>query len=159
MAAYKLKLNVSKTKLIMFSPKSSASEVRNEFGSIQIGATTLTLSETVKNLGVIIDQDLTFKEQITAVIKSCNYAIYNLRPLKKFIPLNLFITIVHQEVISRLDYCNALYLHLPKRELRRLQMVMNRCARMIFGLKRTARVTDYLSRRSLDYTSYRQLPE
>ena len=70
-----------------------------------------------------------------------------LRPLKKFIPLNLFITIVHQEVISRLDYCNALYLHLPKRELRRLQMVMNRCARMIFGLKRTARVTAYLKSR------------
>ena len=39
------------------------------------------------------------------------------------------------------------YLHLPKRKLRRLQMVMNRCARMIFGLKWTARVTDYLKSR------------
>ena len=147
MAAFKLKLNVSKTKLIMFNPKMCASKVRNSFGSIQIGTATLTLSETVKNLGVIIDQDLTFKDQISAVIKACNYAIYNLKPLKKYIPLQLFVTIVHQEVISRLDYCNALYLHLPKRQLKRLQIVINRCARMIFGLKRTARITTYLKTR------------
>ena len=144
MAAFRLKLNVAKTKLMLFSPRRFALDVRNAFGSIEIGGTTLHLSDSVKNLGVIIDQDLTFKDQIAAVIKSCNFAIYNLKPIKKYVPFHLFITIVYQEVISRIDYCNALYLHLPKKQLNRLQIVMNRCARMIFGLKRTARITAYL---------------
>ena len=147
MAAYKLKLNVNKTKIMIFGPKATVSKTRKTFGTVTIGSTELSLSETVRNLGVIFDQDLNFQAQLSAVIKSCNYSLYNLKHIKPYLPFKLFISVVHQEVISKLDYCNSLYLQLPKKQLRRLQMIINRCVRLIFGLPRTAHVTSYMKSR------------
>ena len=147
MSAYQLKLNVNKTKILIFGPKKTASKTRKNFGTITIGQSEISLSESVKNLGVIFDQDLNFQSQISAVIKSCNYALYNLRPIKPFLPFKLFVSIVHQEIISKVDYCNALYLQLPKKQLQRLQLVINRCVRLIFGLPRTAHITEHLKSR------------
>ena len=144
MSAYKLKLNVNKTKVIIFGPKKTVHKTRKEFGKIKIGETELPLSESVKNLGVIFDQDLNFEAQLSAVIKSCNYSLYNLKSVKPFLPQKLFISVIHQEVIAKLDYCNSLYLQLPKKQLQRLQLVINRCVRLIFGLPKRAHITSHL---------------
>ncbi len=42
--------------------------------------------------------------------------------------------LVHNYVISKLDYCNSLYYGLPNYLLKELQLVMNRAARLIKGL-------------------------
>ena len=45
-------------------------------------------------------------------------------------------TLVHALVISRLDHCNALYVGLPLRLLRKLQVVQNAAARLLSGVKK-----------------------
>ncbi len=45
--------------------------------------------------------------------------------------------VIHAFITSRLDYCNSLYLGLPKSLLARLQMVQNAAARLLTGAKKT----------------------
>ena len=42
---------------------------------------------------------------------------------------------VKQLIIMRIDYCNALYINLPKKTLRRLQSVLNSCIRYIYQIR------------------------
>ena len=44
------------------------------------------------------------------------------------------VTIFHSLVMSRIDFCNSLYNHVPRYLLRRLQSVINRAGWIIFSL-------------------------
>ena len=143
LADINLQLNLSKTKYIIFSPKHKPS-IRHDFGCLQFGETRLYPSSHVKSLGVTFDQDLNFKMQIDNVIKSCNFSLHNLYVARDYLPRDLLISTVTQEVFSRIDYCNALYLGLPKQQLFRLQKVINRCARLINRLPRHVPITPHL---------------
>ena len=134
MSIFKLKLNIGKTKIMMFGPKKTIHNTRATFGTVKINESTLTLSKEVRNLGVCFDEDLTFQKHITNVVRACNYAIFNIKTLKPVLSFRLLITLMHQEVLSRVDYCNSILLGLPKKQLRRLQKVINNCARAIYGV-------------------------
>ncbi len=53
--------------------------------------------------------------------------------------------VIHGFITSRLDYCNALYLGLPKSLLARLQMVQNAAARLLTGAKKHDHITPILA--------------
>ena len=44
------------------------------------------------------------------------------------------ITLLHSLIVSRVDYCNSLYLGLPNYLLKKLQSIMNKSARLIFSV-------------------------
>ena len=53
-------------------------------------------------------------------------------------------TIVHDLVMSRLDYCNAILYGLPDAQLRKLQLVQNSAARLVTGTRRREHITPVL---------------
>ena len=54
-------------------------------------------------------------------------------------------TYVHALVVSRLDHCNALYVGLPLRLLRKLQVVQNAAARLLSGVRRCQHISPTLA--------------
>ena len=52
--------------------------------------------------------------------------------------------LVLNQVVSRLDYCNSLYVNLPKIDLRKLQIILNKAARLATGSSYEERVTPQL---------------
>lgn len=56
-----------------------------------------------------------------------------------------FKTVIIVFVTSRLDYCNSLYLGLPKSALDNLQMVQNVAARLLTGTKKHEHITPVLA--------------
>ena len=52
--------------------------------------------------------------------------------------------LIHNYVISRLDYCNSIYYGLPNYLLKKLQNILNRAARLIRGLSPYDRITPVL---------------
>ena len=52
--------------------------------------------------------------------------------------------LVINQVLSRLDYCNSLYVNLPKKHLKRLQIIQNKAARLATGSSYEERVTPQL---------------
>ena len=141
---YKLKLNIKKTHIMIFGPNATVDNTRQKFGSINFNAHLLTPCDEAKNLGVWLDYKLDFNKHITTLIQACNFRLHNLKHIKPLIPPKLLIAVIHHEVINRIDYCNSLFFLLPKRQLRRLQVIINRCARVIFNLPPRASVIDYL---------------
>ncbi|MGL5599071.1 MAG: hypothetical protein ACRDDA_13405, partial [Aeromonas sp.] len=70
-----MQLNLTKTELLVI-PSDPA--IRHDF-SIQLGSSTITPSKTAKNLGVVIDDQLHFKEHIAKTSRACRFVLYNIR--------------------------------------------------------------------------------
>ena len=82
--------------------------------------------------------------QINNVTRVAGYHLRNIAFIKKYVDENIILKLVHNHVISRLDYCNSLYYGLPRYQLRKLQNIMNRAVRLIKGLSPYDRVTPSL---------------
>ena len=99
---------------------------------------------TAKNLGVILDSQLSFKAHITAVARSCRYTLYNIRRIRPFLTQESAQLLIQASVISKLDYCNSLLTGLPACALKPLQMIQNAAARLVFNQPKFSHVTPLL---------------
>ncbi len=86
--------------------------------TIQLGTSTITPSKTAINLGVMIDDQLTFSDHITKTAPSCRFALFNIKKIRPFLSDHASQLLVQAVVLSRLDYCNAVFLWLSGRALR-----------------------------------------
>ncbi len=109
MKEHHLQLNLAKTELLVIPATPS---LQHDF-SIQLGTSIITPSTSVRNLGVIFDDQLTFKEHIAKTARSCRFALHNIRKIRPFLTEHAAQLLVQALVVSRLDYCNALLAGLP----------------------------------------------
>uniref|UniRef100_A0A8C6PGM9 Reverse transcriptase domain-containing protein n=1 Tax=Nothobranchius furzeri TaxID=105023 RepID=A0A8C6PGM9_NOTFU len=140
MKSHHLQLNLSKTELLVIPAKPSMQHnisIQNDFLS-------LAPSKAVQNLGVVIDEHLTFKDHVASVARSCRFALYNIRKIRPYL-IHATQLLVQSPVISRLHYCNALLTGLPAWTVRPLQMVQNAVARLVFNQPKRAHVTPLLT--------------
>jgi len=77
--------------------------------------------------------NLTFADQVSAISRACD--LHRIRPVFEFSTAHAIGTsLVH----SRLDYCNSLYLSLPKTQLNILQHIQNSLARAVVAAPRSS---------------------
>ncbi len=81
MKEHHLQLNLVKTELLVFP---ATPTLQHDF-TIQLGLSTITPSASVRNLGVIFDDQLTFKEHIAKTARSCRFALHNIRKIRPFL--------------------------------------------------------------------------
>ncbi len=129
MKEHHLQLNLAKTELLVFP---ATPTLHHDF-TIQLGSSTITPSASVRNLGVIFDDQLTFKKHIAKTARSCRFALHNIRKIRPFLTEHAAQLLVQALVISRLDYCNALLAGLPSNTIKPLQMIQNAAARLVFN--------------------------
>ena len=139
----KLKLNNDKTE-IMIVRGTNRSVRADVFGSIGTGGVDLVPSDSVRNLGVIFDESLNFVKHINLLVRDCNYHMRNIGAIRRYLDRNSVITVLHSLVLSRIDFCNSLYNHLPQYLLRRLQSVLNRAARIVYCVPPRTPTTPFL---------------
>jgi len=89
----------------------------------KIHNSTLNTTHSVRNLGFIFDEHLTFSDQISTISKACYYGIRQLRCIRPYLDSTTACTIAKSIVHSKLDYCNSLYYNLPKSQITRLQLI------------------------------------
>ena len=145
MSSNKLKLNGDKTELLASGTKYFLKKMKNP-PSLSIDDSTVEPSDCVRNLGVFFDKTLSMHEHISSVCKSANYELRKIASVRRFLTFSAVVQLVSSLVLSRLDYCNSLFVGLPDTELSRLQNVMNNAARMIFGRSKHQHVTPLLHR-------------
>ena len=91
-----------------------------------------------------IDENLTLKKQVNLVVKSCNNQLGNIYFIKKYVTKTCLKMIVFNQIISRLDYCNSAYIGLPKYLIRKMQIILNKAARLVSGSTVDERITPEL---------------
>ena len=115
-----LRLNPDKMEVLRVSGPSIGGLGNSSFGGV-----TLTAKSEVHSLGVHLDPGLTMETQVTSVIHSTYFHLWQIAQLCPYLDVGVLTTLVHPLVISRLDHCNVLYVGLPLRLMQKLQMVQN----------------------------------
>ena len=100
---------------------------------------------SLKSLGVIIDENLTFDEHVRNVCKASYYHIRGLRNIRAALSKDTACTVASAIVGSRLDYCNALLVGIPEANLDKLQRVQNTLARVVTGTRRRDHISPVLA--------------
>ena len=101
-------------------------------------------SDSLKNLGVILDSDLTFSKHVDSICKASCYHIRALRHVKQSLGPGTIKTIACAIVGSKLDYCNGILHGICAKNLGKLQKVQNMLARVVTGKRRFDHITPVL---------------
>ena len=91
--------------------------------------------KSAKNLGVILDNELSFECQINKVVKGCYATIKKLSQVKGFLTHEELKQLVSCDIFSQIDYCNALYYGINANLIVKLQRVQNCAARLVSKFK------------------------
>ena len=126
MSSNRLKLNPLKTELIwLHSSRRNPTFLRKD---IVLFGSPITPVNVVRNLGVILDENMTMSEHIARVCRNCYYQLRQIRRIKRSLTANSKTLLVLASVHSRLDYCNSVLYSLPWSRLQLLQSVLNLCS-------------------------------
>ena len=143
MVSNKLKLNGDKTELLVTGTKHFLGKLDTP-PKLNIDESEVQRSECVRNLGVFMDPTLSMRNHISTVCQSANYELRKIASIRKYLTFAAVVQLVSSLVLSRLDYCNALFVGLPDTQLDRLQNVQNNAARMIFRRSKRHHITPLL---------------
>ena len=140
MTCNKLKLNDDKTELLLIDKDGYASHDT----AVDINGHFINCTNKVKNLGVILDREMSMIPAVSDVVKKLYVQVRKIGSIRCFLNEKIAKTLVTSLVLSRLDYCNSLLAGLPDRALNRLQIAQNNAARMVTRTKRLEHITPVL---------------
>ena len=144
MDLFSLKLNETKTEIIVFGGKNFLKEKLCIHGTFLNSGSCLRFTDTVKYLGVFLDNYITFNTQVNNISSSCYMYIRKLASIRKFLSQKDCETLVHSFISSRLDSCNALLFGISRANIMKLQKIQNAAARLILRKKKRESVKEAL---------------
>ena len=142
MSEDKLKLNDDKTEFLLVGTKQQLAKVCIK--DIKVGCVEISLSSSVRNLGVWFDSSLNMSEHITKLCPPAFFYIYNVRRIRKYLSRDSAETLAYAFISSRLDYGNSLLFGLPQYQIQKLQQVQNASPRLIFSMPTYCHITPLL---------------
>jgi len=77
----------------------------------------------VRDLGVLLNQELSMKKHISKVNSNCFFQVRGLNQFRLILGLKIIANIIAAVVTSRLDHCNAVLARLPKSIIVPLQAI------------------------------------
>ncbi|KAF7243143.1 Cullin-3 [Varanus komodoensis] len=140
MRANKLKFNPDKMEVLLVGGSGFGEGGLN----LVLNGVALPPRDKVRSLGVLLDLELSLEAQVTTVARSAFLQLWLIHQLRPYLEYNCLATVTHALVTSRLDFCNALYVGLPLKTIRILQLVQNRAARLLTGTGRYVHMTPVL---------------
>ena len=142
MSSNRLKLNADKTEFIWLGTRQQLLKIIQK--QLGVGGASIASVSKVRDLGVIIDDELTMAAHVSHVVSGCFYQLRQLRSVRRCLPFEARRVLVTAFVSSRLDYCNAILYGVAACNTQRLQIVMNAAARLVTGTGRHEHITPVL---------------
>ena len=146
-----MKLNEDKTKIIVFGKRSilkknSSMDFSLNFNGNNIESLDLSLPgmhKEGKSLGIFLNNDLSMQRHISAVRKVCFGVMHNLRNIKEFLDIDTKLTLIKCLIISKIDFCNSLYMNIPQYLINKLNSLLNYCIRFVFHISKRTSTSQY----------------
>lgn len=146
----KLKLNVSKTKVMVIGHSASATAIN----SILMDGEELEMVNQFKYLGVMIDHKLKFEDNVDYVCKKVAKKVGVLSRLSRNLTIGARITIYKSIIAPHFDYCSSLLFLSNESAFDRLQKLQNRAMRAVLRCKKLTPIVNMLE--ALDWLSVKQ---
>jgi hypothetical protein len=77
-------------------------------------------------LGVIVDEHLSWNDQIQSIVSKSSKGIGMIRSIKKFVPQSTLLKVYNDIVLSHFDYCSLVWDNCSDYLLNKLQKLQNR---------------------------------
>ncbi|XP_070840477.1 uncharacterized protein, partial [Chaetodon trifascialis] len=138
-----LMLNSDKTEVIVVGPKYLRKSLSDDIAAMD--GIALASSTTVKNLGVIFDQDMCFHSHVKQISRTAFFHLRNIAKIRHILSQNDAEKLVHAFVTSRLDYCNSLLSGCPNSLLNILQLLQNAAARVLTKTRKRDHISPILA--------------
>lgn len=137
--AHGLNLNPSKSYAMLFGTKAKRQELKGRL-NLRMGGTHVRFSESCKNLGLHLDENLRFSNHVSKLCQGSYLTLKQLFPSRHIMSPIIKLNICNSLIISRLSYCDAVYgPALLASDAVRLQRVQNSCVRFAFGIRKFER--------------------
>ena len=117
-----LQLNSSKTEVIIVGTPNQIQS--SSITSITFSGQVIPLSISVTELGVIFDPNLIFEAHIKRLCKNSFHHLRNIAKLRPSLSFPDGEKRIHAFVSTRLDYCSALLIGTPRKNIQSLQYVL-----------------------------------
>ena len=124
-----LQLNCGKTEVILIGTETTLQQLPNF--TLQMDGVSVLPSHQVRNLGVILDSQLSFEAHIKHFTKVSFFHLRNIARIRPILTQAAAERLIHAFISSRLDYCNALLVGATDKSIKRLQYVQNCAARLL----------------------------
>ena len=119
-----LKLNDDKTEALLLSFFSSSKPTAISLpDSITLGCHNIPFSDSVRNLGFILDSELSMKKRVMKICQTAYFELKRISLIRRFLTEDATQTLVTSYILSRLDYCNCLLMGEPNSVIQPLQKV------------------------------------
>ena len=128
MRAKFLKLNDDKTEIMLFGSFHQLKKVTID--SISIGEVSINLSSMVRNLGTLLDPNMSMVTHISSICSSAHFHLQNISRIRPFLSEKATEQLVRAFITSKLDMGNSLLFGLPEYQIDRLEKIQNHAARL-----------------------------
>lgn len=139
---HELKINDSKTELMLMGTRQQL--CKNKEIMVKIGDSVIKPVDKVKNLGVILDSNMTMEKQINQMTSRGYYALYRIKSIRPYLTESATKILVQSLIFSHLDYGNSLLYGAADVHLIKLQRLQNSAVRLVKKLGRFDRITPYM---------------
>ena len=137
-----LKLNETKTQIIVFGNERFKKQITLH-GTFLAKGECIRFDDKIKYLGVFFDSFMTLENQIQSVVSVSYASLRKISSIRNCLSRSNLESLVHAFISSHLDYCNLLYMNLPKKLLNKLQKLQNAAIRIIFNVRSRPPVSSF----------------
>lgn len=139
-----LKLNSSKSCVMLFGNPIKVNLIKPNF-NIRLNADILPCVDSHKNLGLIIDCQLTYIPHVNNLLRQSYTRMKLLYAHRHILDYNIRKYLSEVLILSLFNYADLVYRPcLDYATKRRLQVVQNTCCRFVFGLRKYDHISNYL---------------
>ena len=147
-----LKMNCGKTEIMALYPKHLTGKMIN---GIFLKNECVRFCNECRYLGFYLDSNLTFDRQVNDIVSSCNVKIRRMRRIRHLMNSRDTETFVKTVILSKINYCNILFLNCSSKNLDKLQKLQNTAVRLIFNLPPRSSISDkYAELKLLNVNQY-----
>jgi hypothetical protein len=128
-------LNSDKSEILLMARGPNAAKFSSGSG-INVDGSFIAYSLQLKSLGLTLDQELTFDQHVSNIVKSSNFNIRALRHIRPMLDWTVANTVACNIVSTLLDYCNSLLCGTSAKNIQKLQGVQNALARVVSSTRK-----------------------
>lgn len=139
-ASRKMKVNAEKTQFIVFGTQQNLANQPPV--TVRFNGKTITETRQVRNLGVEMDRNMTFRPHLNLLTGRCTGILLGLSAARHWLPRDIVTTLVECFVLSQLRYCVSVFGNASSETRDRIQKLINFGARVVTGRGKREHISD-----------------
>lgn len=139
-----LSINLIKSQVIIIGSPYMISQVDSiTVPTIELNGIAIPFSTQVKNLGIYIDNQLSWSSHIKELSKKIYVTYRSLNRLRNFLPIATKVSLAQSLLLPILDYADTSFINLTEDQLDKLERLQNFAIRFVFGLRKYDHISSF----------------